>query len=340
MNFHRGIRRGSDPTPDAGTIQEASIADGAVSARALAAGAVTGEKIASGTIDETDLADNCVGPKKININARLLRLARVAIPTDLIGSAVATRTDNEITASSNGSINSSALFDGVTDLALNDRVLHWKGTGSTLDDNGLYYVSQIGDGGSPWKLMRAADARVEENFPSGTFVLIEDGTTYATMLFQNVTDPGFTVNTDAISIQPVTARVPDESISAYKFSRPRSDGYSPLLVLRVPFTATGAAEVDLNFENGYPGALTRTRVEYDILECKVIVSAAAGSETATLRNKTDGVSLSDAIDVGTTGTKRSNHTASPSVPANKQLSLLRSANTVAGVAVIYMIPAE
>lgn len=73
-----------------------------------------------------------------------------------------------ITASSNGAIS----IDGVS-LALNDRVL--LKDQSTATDNGIYYVSVVGDGSTAAELTRATDADSSSDLTTGAFVFVEDG---------------------------------------------------------------------------------------------------------------------------------------------------------------------
>lgn len=80
-----------------------------------------------------------------------------------------------LTASTNGSINNNGI-DGITDLALSDRVLV-RGPGTTSDThNGMYTITQIGDGSNPWILTRAVDFDDASEIQQGTYVLITDGT--------------------------------------------------------------------------------------------------------------------------------------------------------------------
>ena len=77
---------------------------------------------------------------------------------------------NVLTASSTGAIS----IDGVS-LALNDRVL--LKDQSTASDNGIYYVSVVGDGSTAAELTRATDADSSADLNTGAFVFVEDGAT-------------------------------------------------------------------------------------------------------------------------------------------------------------------
>lgn len=75
-----------------------------------------------------------------------------------------------LTASSTGAIS----IDGVS-LALNDRVL--LKNQSTASDNGIYYVSVVGDGSTAAELTRTTDADSSADLNTGAFVFVEDGST-------------------------------------------------------------------------------------------------------------------------------------------------------------------
>jgi hypothetical protein len=115
-----------------------------------------------------------------------------------------TRVVNVITASANGSINDVGI-DGVTDLALNDRVLV-KNEGSSLK-NGIYYVSAVGSGGAPWSLTRAVDADSDAEVTSGLTVSVEEGTTLAGHTFKLTTANPITLNTTGLAFTDMASAV-------------------------------------------------------------------------------------------------------------------------------------
>jgi len=88
-----------------------------------------------------------------------------ALPTN-------TYSNNVITASANGSINDVGI-DGVTDLALNDRVLVKDETDAYK--NGVYYISAVGDANNPWQLTRTDDADTWNELVCA-YTLVEEGT--------------------------------------------------------------------------------------------------------------------------------------------------------------------
>ena len=69
-----------------------------------------------------------------------------------------------------------AAIDGVT-LVVGDRLLLV--TGAAGADNGIYAVSQVGDGGTPFILVRTLDANTSAKLLPGTTVRVYAGTKYA-----------------------------------------------------------------------------------------------------------------------------------------------------------------
>ncbi len=90
-----------------------------------------------------------------------------ALPTN-------SRSSNTLTASSNGSINGTGV-DGVTTLAINDRIL--VKNESNQVNNGLYSISALGDGSNPWAMVRTTDADTTPEVPTGTYTTITAGST-------------------------------------------------------------------------------------------------------------------------------------------------------------------
>ena len=83
-----------------------------------------------------------------------------------------TLTGNVLTASANGPL---PTLDSTVTVVLNDRIL--VKNEATAANNGLYYVSQVGVGGSsPWKLTRTLDADTSAEVTPGLFTFVEEGT--------------------------------------------------------------------------------------------------------------------------------------------------------------------
>lgn len=100
-----------------------------------------------------------------------------------------------LTESSNNA--SSFPIDGVN-LTLNDRVLlKEQGTGS---QNGIYTITQVGDGSStPWILTRATDFDSDADISSGAFCFVEEGTTNGDAGFVLTTDETITLDTTPLT---------------------------------------------------------------------------------------------------------------------------------------------
>lgn len=113
--------------------------------------------------------------------------------------AAHTRTGDVLTASANGAI---AAQDGIT-LVLND-VLLVKNEGASHLEHGLYYVSQVGTGGTPWTLTRINSMNTSTGILSGALIMATEGTTNGGSLFKLATANPITVNTTALTFNQVS----------------------------------------------------------------------------------------------------------------------------------------
>lgn len=98
-----------------------------------------------------------------------------------------THLNNVLTASSNAAL----TLDGTTLSRGTDegaRVLVKNETSTNAPYNGIYVVTDAGDGSNPWTLARAADADSATELTPGTFVFVEQGTAWA--------DSGWVLTTD------------------------------------------------------------------------------------------------------------------------------------------------
>jgi hypothetical protein len=92
-------------------------------------------------------------------------------------------------------------FDGIT-AALNDRVLVKDGgpNATPAIDNGIYYVSQLGDGATqPCILTRATDFDTTAEAKAGSFLWVAEGNTQADTQWGVTTDDPITVDTTPIN---------------------------------------------------------------------------------------------------------------------------------------------
>lgn len=104
-------------------------------------------------------------------------------------------------ANANGTINSPGI-DGITDLAVGDRILvkNENGTGSDVD-NGVYGVTTVGDVGTPWKITRTTDfdGNPSTEVQGGDFMFVQEGTANADSGWVLITDGTITVDTTALT---------------------------------------------------------------------------------------------------------------------------------------------
>lgn len=105
-----------------------------------------------------------------------------------------TRTGNVITATANGAL---AAVDGVT-LALGNRLLLKNGAAGA--DNGIYSVTQVGDGSHPYILTRTPDADTSAKVTSGIHAWTgSEGTTFHDSLWFLTTTGVITLNTTSLT---------------------------------------------------------------------------------------------------------------------------------------------
>lgn len=103
-----------------------------------------------------------------------------------------------LTANSNGAIS----IDGIS-LSLNDRVLVKNQVTGT--ENGIYRVSQVGDGSTPYILTRATDADSSAELISGTYAFVTGGTANGATGFILTTDDPITLDTTSLSFTQFSA---------------------------------------------------------------------------------------------------------------------------------------
>ena len=198
-----------------------SVLAGGIGTTQLAALAVTAAKIANATITGTQLASDIALPGNPTTttqatsdnSSKLATTAFVqALATALLNglswklevrarttAALAANTYNNgtsgvgatLTGNSNGAL---AAQDGVT-LVANDRLL--VGNEATPSHNGIYTVTQVGDGSHPYILTRTADADEPAELVNAT-CYVSEGTTYAETQWTCSADKGLTVGTTSL----------------------------------------------------------------------------------------------------------------------------------------------
>jgi hypothetical protein len=137
------------------------------------------------------------GPAVTTINQNLDVKASVRVATTA-AIATYTRTGNVITASGNGAI---AAVDGVTLIAA-DRLLLKDGAAGA--DNGIYAVTTVGTGSTPFVLTRTTDADASSKVTTGMFTFVEEGTVNASTGWILTTANPITLNTTALTFTQFT----------------------------------------------------------------------------------------------------------------------------------------
>lgn len=138
------------------------------------------------------------------------------------------RTDNVITAAANGQL---ADVDGVT-LDPDDSFLLQNGASPV--DNGIYTVTTLGDGSTPFVLTRRTDSSASAQVPPGMRVSVgPEGTVYGSKELVLTTPGPITLNTSALTFaDPLNGIVPASSAlyiptSLIRIAGP-GDGNTPL----------------------------------------------------------------------------------------------------------------
>jgi hypothetical protein len=119
---------------------------------------------------------------------------RVATDRDLI----AVRTGNSLVATNPGSINVPGI-DSVADLALGELVLVKDETAAV--DNGIYKLTDLGSGSTPWVMVRADLASKSAEVTAGLTTYVEEGTINARTVWRLTTPQPITLNVTALAFE-------------------------------------------------------------------------------------------------------------------------------------------
>lgn len=120
---------------------------------------------------------------------------------------VATTADLNATYNAGGktltcNVNGAISQDGVS-LTTNDRIVVKDQT--TGQENGIYTVTTVGDGGNPFVLTRATDNDTSAEMVSGVYTFVTSGTTHAATGFVLTTADPITLDTTALSFTQFSA---------------------------------------------------------------------------------------------------------------------------------------
>ena len=137
-----------------------------------------------------------------------------------------TQLGNVLTSNVNGNINTLGGIDGVTTLALNDRVLVKNPYPST--GNGIFTITDLGSGGTPFVLTRAADANTSAEVREGMACLVRQGDVHAETAWSLQTPDPITLNTTALTF----AQVPTTSNIVWRSADTWSSVYAKAAAAR------------------------------------------------------------------------------------------------------------
>jgi len=119
--------------------------------------------------------------------------ARLATTGALSAYTFTSTAGGTITGNANGALS----IDGVTP-SVADRILVKNETSGNAPYNGIYVVTTVGDGSTPYVLTRSVDANTSAEVTSGMFVFIEEGTTNDNTGWVLTTNNPITLNTTAL----------------------------------------------------------------------------------------------------------------------------------------------
>lgn len=141
-------------------------------------------------LDRNGTYDPTTGTATISKEANPLWNTKARAATT--GNLAATRSGNVLTATANGAL---ATQDGVS-LSVGNRLLVWRQT--TQADNGIYTVTSLGSGSTPYVLTRATDADESADFEDCHVVPIAEGSLFANQRAQLTTNDTVTLNSTAL----------------------------------------------------------------------------------------------------------------------------------------------
>lgn len=146
-------------------------------------------------------ADPSAAADAVNLGYMQAYIAGIRDPKDAArvattGNLVATRLSNTLTANANGSINTAGI-DGITTLAVNDRVLLKNQTAGA--DNGIWIITNLGSAGTPWVMQRSSDADVDAEVTNGLNIWVTAGTLNGSSGWLLTTPDPFVLNTAALT---------------------------------------------------------------------------------------------------------------------------------------------
>lgn len=133
----------------------------------------------------------------------------VAATTAILPAATyATGPPATLTANANGAL---PAQDGVT-LVTNDRLFVKDQVGST-EQNGIYEVTQVGSGGTPWILTRTKDADTALKVSDAMYVAVQQGITQADTTWELISDNPISLGSTGLRFTRIT---PPYSRTSYR----------------------------------------------------------------------------------------------------------------------------
>lgn len=187
-----------------------------------------------------------------------------------------------LTADSNGALPS---IDGVG-LTVGNRLLI-DTTGSASDvDNGIYTVTQVGDGSNPWILTRATDADEDTEVTSGMYVFVEEGSTCASCGYIVSTANDITVDTTSITFVQFTGA---GQIDAVNYGNGGVGIFKEKSGNMLRFKNINAASNKITVAND----TGNNEIDIDLVESNITIGNLSGAPSGTVVGTTDSQTLTN-----------------------------------------------
>lgn len=182
-----------------------------------------------------------------------------------------------LTASANGAL----TVDGNA-VALDDRIVVKNEGGGTSVENGLFRVSQVGDAGNPWILVRTLDADEDGELVGGMFVTVSEGAANDNTAWFVTTDDPIAVNTTAITWDEFPITLPNWA--ATLAVDPHTASNNPTVTVGDAIKwedaqGTPAVRAEIDYDDGTSTWRTRIRDAAAALLTTLAFSATTGNMT-------------------------------------------------------------
>lgn len=196
------------------------------------------------------------------------------------------------TLTNNGGM-AALTVDGIA-VSVGDRILVWQQ--GTAAQNGIYIVSVVGNSLVNWVLTRATDYDQSSEIVESGLVLVNQGTTYAGICFEELSPGPFTIGVSDISFAPFGFTTSDfvwNRITHSSQQMVSNKGYvsdaSGLVSLALPTTSKFGDEISIA-GNG-SGGWSITQAPFQFIHVGSVTSTVGSSGSVSSINQYDSINL-------------------------------------------------